>query len=71
MKKYIVVKTNLMRNQRFYKRHKKEDSWSVNKEDAHKYASRRTAEKIAKAKASQMNACWRDIIKYEVEEVVG
>lgn len=67
MKKYIVVKTNLLRQQSFYKCHKTQDLWSLDKEKAHKYALKRTAEKIARAKSSQMNECWKHIIVFTVE----
>lgn len=69
MKKYIVVKTNVLRKQKFYKIHKSADSWSIDKSQAHKFILRRTAEKIAKAKTSATADCWKDIIKYDVEAV--
>ena len=69
MKKCIVVKTNLLRNQKFYKIHKTQDSWSIDKAKAHRFASKRTAEKIAAAKNSQMSECWKLIIEYGVEVV--
>lgn len=70
MKKYLVVKHNLMRNQKFYRRTKTLDSWTVDKEQAHKFATKRTAEKIAQRYTAGMNDCWKDIIRYEVEEVM-
>ena len=69
MKKYIVVKHNLMRNQKFYKRYKTVDSWSIDKGEAYKFLARTSAAKIARKKAATMPAGFKDIIKYEVEEV--
>ena len=69
MKKYIVVKHNLMRNQKFYRRYKTVDSWSVNKEDAYKFLAKTSAVKIARKKTAAMSDNWKNIIKYEVEEV--
>lgn len=70
MKKYIVVKHNLMRNQKFYKRHKTADSWTVNRNEAYQYRFRFAAEKIAKAKTATMSPSLRNfIVEYRVEEV--
>lgn len=69
MKKYIVVKTNRFRQQKFYKIDKAHDSWSIDKGKAHKYASRRKAEKIAAEKQAAQSAAWNGIIEYGVEEV--
>ena len=69
MKKYIVVKHNLMRKQSFYMIHKSHDSWSVDKAQAHKFFFRRTAEKIAKAMTNKLSPSLSFIVEYRVEEV--
>lgn len=69
MKKYIVVKHNLLRKQKFYKRHKTADSWSVDKKQAYKYRFYWTAAKIVLAKTADLADCFNGIIKYEVETV--
>lgn len=69
MKKYVVVKHNLMRNQKFYKIHKTKDSWSVDREQAHKYSAKWAAAKIVLAKTANLADCWKGIIEYHVEEV--
>ena len=71
MKKYIVVKHNIMRKQKFYKRHKSADSWSVDKNEAYKYKLRWSAEKIAKAKTFAMPISFKGVIEYHVEEVTA
>ena len=69
MKRYIVVRYNALRQQKFYKWHKTLDSWTVFKEQAYKYISRRKAEAQAKAADARMSECLRGFVKHRVEEV--
>ena len=70
MKKYIVVKHNLMRKQKFYKRHRTADSWSVNRKDAYQYRFRFIAERFATAHTNALPVSLRNfIVEIHVEEV--
>ena len=66
MKRYIVVKHNLMRDQKFYLMAPKEDCWTIHKPFAHKYLTRWAAQKIVDQKEGTLSPALAHI-RYGVE----
>ena len=62
MKKYIVVKRNLFRNQKFYKVSRKHDMWSVNKDEAYLYSFRKIVQGIVDKKNATLSDNWKEIL---------
>lgn len=67
MKRYIVVKHNTMRDQKFYLLTSGGIGWTLEKSHAHKFLLKRSAQRIVNQKERTMSPALAQIVRYTVE----